>query len=522
MNKVQIHTVEQPDSDITCFILSCDRLDLLDRTINSFLRTRDYITKMVLVDDSGKQDIFNTLVDKYGTFCDIIMFPKNRSQWWAMDFMVSYCDTDYIFYLEDDWELLKPGYINASKQILQKHRDIGTVDISWRTFDWQGLDTYDNTLVDDSFYYKKFWRISDYHYQWYGWIGSPNLKRREDLILLGRVEKYYQEIWIDRKFFGLGFKSVYLNGKYVEHLGDNRSRAAPFRHNEHLTPEDKYPKELLANRVYPKFDYHQWDTHWKHPDDITLVTALLDLERPDRTFEQHYVQGLSKVLESRHPVVVYCEEKYFDQVRAIRNDRIQLIPFSKTDLESTSWFNRAQEIINSDDWVSQSAWMKDSVIRSRHYIPLTLHKNALLEQSLNYFNSTYYYWIDSGIYNSYNIQYPINSFYFTRIPKDGYFMTAFPYYSNSEIHGMSMSKMTEIIGKKPEMVCRASFMGGTKQQIQEISTLYNQQVNECLANEIIGAEEAVYTMLALKHPDKFHIQMMQTGDIYNYCLLKLI
>lgn len=522
MSKVHIHTVEQPNSDITCFILSCDRLDLLEKSIISFLRTRDYITKMVLVDDSGKQEIFNTLVEKYGAFCDVIMFPKNRSQWWAMDFMVSYCDTDYIFYLEDDWELLKPGYINASKQILEKYRDIGTVDISWRTFEWQGLDTYDKTLIDDSFYYKKFWRISDYHYQWYGWIGSPNLKRREDLILLGRVEKYYQEIWIDRKFFGLGFKSVYLNDKYVEHLGDNRSRAAPFRQNEHLTPEDKFPPELLPNRTYPKFDYYQWDTHWRHPDDITLVTALIDLERSDRTFENHYIHGLSKILESRHPIVIYCEEENFDKILEIRRDRIKLIPINKSNLESTKWFNKIQEIINSDGWINQSEWMRDSVIRSRHYIPLTLHKNLLLENSLEYFNSTYYYWIDSGIYSSYNITYPINSFYFTRIPKDNYFLTAFPYYTDSEIHGMNINGMTELAGRKPVAVCRASLMGGTKDQISEISLLFNKQVDECLSNNIIGTEEAVYSIMAIKHPEKFNIHMMPTGDIFNHYLLKLI
>jgi GT2 family glycosyltransferase len=148
MNKVKIHTTEQPNSDTTTFILSCNRLQVLDETIESFLKTRDYVTKIVIVDDSAEQGVFETLVEKYGNFSDVICFPSNRSQWWAMDFMVSWCDTEYIFYLEDDWKLLQSGYLNASKQILRKYRDIGTVDISWRTFENEGIDSYDKTLID--------------------------------------------------------------------------------------------------------------------------------------------------------------------------------------------------------------------------------------------------------------------------------------------------------------------------------------------------------------------------------------
>ena len=151
------HTIDQPDSDITTFVLSCNRLDILDRTLQSYLATKDYQTKLVILDDSGVAGIFQQLVDKYGTIADIICFPTNRSQWFAMDFMVSYCDTKYIFYLEDDWILLQSGYLQKSKEVLEKYREIGIVDISWFTYDWQGIDSYDKTLIDDSFYYKKPW-----------------------------------------------------------------------------------------------------------------------------------------------------------------------------------------------------------------------------------------------------------------------------------------------------------------------------------------------------------------------------
>lgn len=516
MNKIKIHTIDQPESDTTTFVLSCNRLDVLAETLKSFKDTQDYSTKMVIVDDSAEPGVFETLVERYGSFSDIICFPTNRSQWWAMDFMVSWCDTEYIFYLEDDWKLLQPGYLNASKQILQKYRDIGTVDISWRTFENEGIDSYDKTLIDNQFYYKKLWRISDYHLSWYGWVGSPNLKRREDLILLGRVEKWHNEWNIDRRFLGLGFKAVFLNGEYARHLGDNCSKMEGKRPNDGTTPHDYYPPELEKNRVYPKFDYLQWDTHWNPPTDITLVTAFVDLERHDRNFD-HYLNGVSHILKTRHPIIVYCPEKYFDKVRQLRgSNHLILKKFDIDDIEASGYFDQIQQIINKDEWVNQSEWMKDSVIKSKHYIALTLLKQRLLEHSLQYNSSTYHYWIDSGLYNSYGITEPIDTFYFTKIPKDKFFITSFPYYTDSEIHGYNIDGMTRSAGYKPKYVCRASIFGGTKNQIKKITQLYNEELKWSLDNRYIGTEESIYTVLSMKHKQEFTVFEMPNGDIKHF------
>lgn len=517
MNKVRFHTVDQPASDTTTFVLSCNRLDVLDQTLKSFYNTRDYITKMVIVDDSAEPGVFEKLVERYGHDCDIICFPRNRSQWWGMDFMVSYCDSDYIFYLEDDWEFLQSGYLNASKSILQRYRDIGTIDISWRTFEKEGFETYDKTLIDNQFYYKKLWRISDYHYHWYGWIGSPNLKRRDDLILLGRVEKWHNEWNIDRRFLALGLKAVYLNGRYVDHLGDYCSRMDGKRPSDATTPEDYYPQELKKNRTYPVFDYLQWDKHWKHPYDITIVSAFVDLDRKDRD-ESHYLKSLENLLKSRHPIFLFCDEKYFEIARQMRGGTpLELIKFDKTDIENLSMFKQVQAIVNDEKWINQADWLKNSVNRDPYYICLTFMKQKFLQYTKNKSGSTYYYWVDSGVFSSYKINENINEFSLTKIPKDRFFITSFDYAADKEIHGFNIEGMTELCnGVRPNYVCRATVFGGTKYQIDVGAELFDEVLRCSLNKNLVGTEESIYTIISHQYPLFFNRHNMPNGSIYNF------
>jgi hypothetical protein len=526
MNRIQTHTIDQPDSDTTTFVLSCNRLDVLSKTLQSFFDTQDYPTKMVIVDDSAEPGIFDKLVEEYGEIADVICFPRNRSQWWAMDFMVSWCDTEYIFYLEDDWELLRPGYLNQSKAILQKYRDVGVVDTSWRTFEWQGIDSYHKGLVDDMFYWKKPWKITDNHLAWHSWIGSPNLRRRDDLIMLGRVEKWHNEWNIDRAFTALGFKGVFLNGEYSRHLGDHCSRMAGQRPDDSKIPYDFYPKEVLANRRAPMINFRELDWIYEYPADVTLVTMAVDISRSDRSFEEHYIKGLDHLLEVRNPLVVYADPKYHDYIvnrrkelnKGTSRNRIECRGLTLTDIEHRTPFKQIQDIITKDEWINQSDWIKGSALNNPYYIPLTLIKNHLLEQvaNSNPMTSKRFYWIDSGMSRSFGVTEPIGTYNFLFLPKDKFFLTSYPYQTDSEIHGCNINTMTDITGEKPRYVCRATLFGGNKDQIAEFNDKYFQLIRLCLENGTIGTEEAIFTMVEMMNPNLVNRYAMPNGDIKNY------
>lgn len=530
MPKLQIHTVEQPESEITAFILSCNRLDLLNQTIRSFLATKEIPVKVVLVDDSGLPEVFDKLVTAYGHFADIVCFPVNRGLWWAKDFMVSFCHTKYIFYVEEDWLFLNSGYLQKSVKILEDHRDIGSIDLSWRTFEEEGFDSYDPELIEGEYYKKKPWQISPTHFHWFCWQGSPNLKRREDLLLLGRVEQFYTEWNIDRKFFALGLRGVFLKTRYVAHLGDHRSLMVNKRPNENATPETLFPQELLPNRIYPRFDYYAMDQYasklrgntdiYRH-NTKTFVTCLLDINREQqdgRNFLQHYMGGLTKLIALKFPLVIFVDARHYYAVLSMTGGKpIQVVPVDPRLVELTEDFKRISEICNDPEWYGQSEWMQNSIIRSPAYIGLTLHKMKFMMHCVNHnvFRSEAYYWIDSGMCRSFNIP-DLASYDFSRLPTDRFFMTTFPYIVETEMHGYSRKGFEGLCRQIPDFVCRATLFGGTKQAIADINDKYNDFLQRSLSAGYIGTEEAIFSGLAVEEPQLFNLAVMSSGDINHY------
>lgn len=522
--KVKIHTVNQPVSDTTAYVVSCDRLDLLEITINSFMSTRDYETKMVIVDDSAREGVFEELVEKYGHMADVVCFPENRGLWWSMDFMVSYCNTEYIFYLEEDWQLTAPGYLNRSKNILKNHRDIGIVDISGRTFEWMGVNSYWKRLVDNEFYYKKIWKITPQHYAWYGWCGSPNLRRREDLVLMGRVESRFTEWAVDRKFKSLGFKAVYLKDSHVNHLGENRSRMAEKRTNETSCPESLYPRELMSTRTYPVFDYHSLEKEYDQQQlkinsvKRTLVTIALDIGREKydgRNFETHYLSSLQKICKTPHDLIIFADKNYEDKIRTYRGDRnLKIIPFDLESLRSHVLYDKVKNIVETQEWANRSEWMKSSIIRSPDYVFLTLLKLHLMTKCINedHLMTQEIFWIDCGIFSSYSIPFEMDDYNLDIIKEGSFFISTFPYWPEKEIHGYDVEGYKKLCGSVPQKLYRATFFGGDKNCVKNIYEKYNQFLIDSIDIGVVGKEESILSVVCENNNNVTEFPMT-CGDI---------
>lgn len=113
---------------ITLVLTSCGRLDLLEKTLDSFFEFNTYpIHQFIITEDSTDQNIFDqciTLNKKYDNKLEFIFNKEKLGQTKSIDLAYSTIKTPYIFHLEDDWEFYKPNFIEDSIKLLESRPDI--------------------------------------------------------------------------------------------------------------------------------------------------------------------------------------------------------------------------------------------------------------------------------------------------------------------------------------------------------------------------------------------------------------
>jgi hypothetical protein len=114
--------------DITLFITSCGRPDLLKITLESFVKYNTYpIKEVILCEDSGIDNIVDfvkNILPYPITFC----YNKMRlGQMKTIEKYTELIKTSYVFHLEDDYEFFDYGFIELSLQIMDSDSKISQV-----------------------------------------------------------------------------------------------------------------------------------------------------------------------------------------------------------------------------------------------------------------------------------------------------------------------------------------------------------------------------------------------------------
>ena len=116
------------NKEVTLFITSCGRPELLKRTLESFVKFNTYpIKEVILCEDSGIPNIadFAESILPYPiTFC----YNKERiGQMKTIEKYTQLIKTDYVFHLEDDYEFFDSSFIELSFQIMDSDSKISQV-----------------------------------------------------------------------------------------------------------------------------------------------------------------------------------------------------------------------------------------------------------------------------------------------------------------------------------------------------------------------------------------------------------
>lgn len=224
---------------ITFTLTSCGRIALLEKTIMSFLKYNTYpISKYLLVDDSAKPEIFETiekLNKKLGNIFILHFNHEKIGQVRSVDKLYGLVDTDYIFHCEDDWEFYRPDFIQKSIDVLKedakivqplirpKSDSLGT-GISNEVLQTKNGTKYRKAipvsyLVDP--------KINRWVRNYGGFTLNPALKRTADYKLLPSYTSVSDENGceepLDKFYSDLGYYVVSLSESdddgYVRHIG---------------------------------------------------------------------------------------------------------------------------------------------------------------------------------------------------------------------------------------------------------------------------------------------------------------
>jgi glycosyltransferase involved in cell wall biosynthesis len=225
---------------ITVVITSCNRIDLLEKTIESFFKFNTYpIKKIIIIDDSGIQNCINTCVKYIPDYIEhqLIYNEQNIGQIKSIDKAYSCIDTEYIFHCEDDWEFYDYGFIEKSLDILKTDNKIFCV---WLREYQNGKVVLNGHPILPEIYSNMYRRLGIFQERnnlWCGFTFNPGLRRLNDYKLngpyskipktdshstCGGIEAYLSKLYCSQHFYA----AITTNESgYVKHIGwDNPTK----------------------------------------------------------------------------------------------------------------------------------------------------------------------------------------------------------------------------------------------------------------------------------------------------------
>ena len=245
---------------------------------------------------------------------------------------------------------------------------------------------------------------------------------------------------------------------------------------------------------------------------ITIVTGLWDIKRGDlkegwsRSFD-HYLNKFSALLNIPYNMIIFGDEELRDFVFEKRTEENTMFITRDQEWFKGEFYNPIQKIRTDEKWFNQVGWLKDSTQASLDlYNPLVMSKPYLLHDAkiLDKFDSTHMFWLDAGIANTVHTGYFTHDKVLDKLSNvDKISFIAFPYETESEIHGFEYKKLCEIARGKVNKVCRGGFFGGPVEEIGAFNNQYYGLMKSTLTEGYMGTEESLFSILLYRYPEAY-------------------
>jgi hypothetical protein len=261
--------IEDIKPEVTFVLTACGRLDLMERTLDSFFKFNTYpIKRFIITEDSMDPVIFLKCKDlnykKYNNKLEFIFNENKLGQARSIDSAYSKIDTPYIFHCEEDWSFYNPGFIEKSIAILEADKTVlqGWIrpksdkilnDINSNVYKIGDVEVRDvlpkSFLVKNGIAPGKDLIVRDYM----GFSWNPGLKRLSDYKLLRNGYSGFEAEHMIDTFYrshSTGFKVVSISREdhegYVQHIGWGRRANDPIDLEEAMLAARKKREEDKA------------------------------------------------------------------------------------------------------------------------------------------------------------------------------------------------------------------------------------------------------------------------------------
>ncbi len=207
--------------EITFVLTSCNRFDLLEETLKSFVKFNDYpIEKYIFIEDTHKIEELEDVINKFPEIKEKAILLHNEpklGQMASIDRAYSFVETDYIFHCEEDWEFYNKNFIKDSLSVMQHDEKIVSVWIRAKD-DTNGMPIENNvseTKDGTSFQLLE----TGYRDVWHGFTLNPGLRRTKDYLLGKPFYDKGSEEALSEFYFDKEFRGAILPKGYLKHIG---------------------------------------------------------------------------------------------------------------------------------------------------------------------------------------------------------------------------------------------------------------------------------------------------------------
>lgn len=208
------------ENSVSLVITSCDRFDLLKKTLISFFKFNTYpLTEIIIIEDSGKEGTLQKVVNSFSDKQITVLVNKEKlGQLKSIDKAYAQIQSKYIFHCEDDWNFFEYGFIEKSIEILENNKNILSV---WL----RDINEYSTLRFSKESYLSKD-KQAPYKLVYDEILSfNPGLRRTKEYQMIGDFEQYYDSVFektISDFYLNHQFVSAILLNAHVEHLGWHR------------------------------------------------------------------------------------------------------------------------------------------------------------------------------------------------------------------------------------------------------------------------------------------------------------